>query len=415
MAITESSRRPSRAQLTRASRHPSRLDAKGAAGSDQPDWSPGRSYLNRLSSSPKPYLELRLATTRDAGRGVIGLTQRDVAILQALDCYRYLDRHQIQTLFFQGPRSCQYRLKWLAEHGLVNAWHVVIRPGHVRSPSICMLSSRGASALADLTGDDPRQCVLRAEHALSRHHYLVHDLEANQLFVDLARATSTMPTLGLYHWVGEHGIRRAYAEERGPVPDGWGRVLLGDRELFLHLELVESDVRASPVQARATLASSTAVGDLAYPGPAARRRGRVSPDLMLASMVRSGGSSPMSPAAAAAAIWSPRVTRSRGRRARRGSKHESPLVEVPSQFVRPIEQVMEALTVAGQKEFKGELAKAAKSDDPAEALEFVVSSWLRTSYLMAEPGFREALEMLPELSKESKPMTLEQLSDRIGL
>jgi len=54
-------------------------------------------------------------------------------------------------------------------------------------------------------------------------------------------------------------------------------------------------------------------------------------------------------------------------------------------------------------------------DDPAEALEFVVSSWLRTSYLMAEPGFREALEMLPELSKESKPMTLEQLSDRIGL
>ena len=237
MAITQSSRRPSRAQLTRASRHPSRLDAKGAAGSDQPDWSPGRSYLNRLSSSPKPYLELRLATTRGAGRGVIGLTQRDVAILQALDCYRYLDRHQIQTLLFQGPRSCQYRLKWLVEHGLVNAWHAVIRPGHVRSASIFLLSSRGAAALADLSGDDPRPYVLRAEHALSRHHYLVHDLEANQLFVDLARATRSMSTLGLYHWVGEHGIRRVYAEERGPVPDGWGRVLVGDRELFLHLEL----------------------------------------------------------------------------------------------------------------------------------------------------------------------------------
>jgi hypothetical protein len=88
---------------------------------------------------------------------------------------------------------------------------------------------------------------------------------------------------------------------------------------------------------------------------------------------------------------------------------------VPSEFVKPIEQVMEALTVAGQKEFKAELAKAAKSDDPAEALEFVVSSWLRTSYLMAEPGFREALNMLPELSKQSEAITLEQLSERIGL
>src|SRR6266849_6776796 len=191
MVISQTSRPPSRAELTRASRRPSRLDAKGAAGSDQPDWSPGRSSLNRLSLSPKPYLELRLTTTRAAGRGVIRLTQRDVAILQALDCYRYLDRHQIQSLFFQGPRSCQYRLKWLVEHGLVNAWHAVIRPGHVRSASIFLLSSRGAAALADLSGDDHRPYVLRAEHALSRHHYLVHDLEANQLFVDLARTTST--------------------------------------------------------------------------------------------------------------------------------------------------------------------------------------------------------------------------------
>jgi len=237
MVINQTSRRPSRVESRRASRGASRLDAKGALNSDQPDWSPGRSSLNHLSQSPNPYLELRLATAHAAGRRVIGLTERDIAILQALDSYRYLNRHQIQTLFFQGPRSCQYRLKWLVEHGLVNAWRAVIRPGHVRSASIFLLSSRGASALADITGDDPRQYVLRAEHALSRHHYLVHDLEANQLFVDLARTTSTMPTLGLYHWVGEHGIRRAYAEERGPVPDGWGRVLVGDRELFLHLEL----------------------------------------------------------------------------------------------------------------------------------------------------------------------------------
>ena len=237
MAITHPSHRPSRAEFTGASRRPSHLDAKGALDSNQPDWSPGRSSLNRLSQSVTPYIELRLATGRVSGRQVVGLTERDVAILQALDSYSYLDRHQIQTLFFQGPRSCQYRLKWLVEHGLVNAWHAVIRPGHIRSASIFLLSSRGATTIAHLFGDDPRPYILRAEHALSRHHYLVHDLEANQLFVDLARATRHMATLGLYHWVGEHGVRRAYAEERGPVPDGWGRVLVGERELFLHLEL----------------------------------------------------------------------------------------------------------------------------------------------------------------------------------
>ena len=75
---------------------------------------------------------------------------------------------------------------------------------------------------------------------------------------------------------------------------------------------------------------------------------------------------------------------------------------------------MYALTVVGQKEFKAELAKAAKSDDPADAIEYVVSSWLRTSFLMAEPCFRESLDMLPELSKQSEEMTLEQLSERIG-
>lgn len=123
----------------------------------------------------------------------------------------------------------------------------------------------------------------------------------------------------------------------------------------------------------------------------------------------------MSQAGAIAANWSPRVRRRRGGRRRKGAEHDSPLVEVPSQFIKPIEQVMKALLVAGQKEFTAELAKAAKSGDPAQELDFVVSSWLRTSYLMAEPGFRETLEMLPELSKQSESMTLEQLSERIGL
>jgi len=220
------SRSPSRAELARASQPVSHVDAKDLSYSVKPVRSPGLSYL-----------ELRLTTAQIRRRRVVGLTSRDVAILRALDSYRYLDRPQMQGLFFDGPRSCQYRLKWLVDRGLVNAWRTVIRPGHVRHASIFLLSTRGASVLAGLSGDQSRPYVLRAEHALARHHNLVHDLEASQLFVDLALATRHVPTMGLYHWVGEHGIRRAYGEEAAPVPDGWGRFLVGDRELFLHLEL----------------------------------------------------------------------------------------------------------------------------------------------------------------------------------
>jgi len=161
-----------------------------------------------------------------------------MAILMALDAYRYLDRSQIQTLFFAGPRSCQYRLRWLAHHGLVRTWQVVMRPGRVCRASIFLLSRPGAAALAEWLDVEPVAFVRRAEHALERRFHLVHQLEANQFFVDLADATRDVPDCGLYHWVGEHGVENAYAEgdDRAPIPDGWGRFLTPEREVLFHLE-----------------------------------------------------------------------------------------------------------------------------------------------------------------------------------
>ena len=80
--------------------------------------------------------------------------------------------------------------------------------------------------------------VRRAEHALERRFHLVHQLEANQFFIDLAAATRDLEDIGLYHWVGEHGVEGAYAEgdERAPIPDGWGRLLTPDCEVLIHLE-----------------------------------------------------------------------------------------------------------------------------------------------------------------------------------
>jgi hypothetical protein len=227
---------PSRPQFEHPSRRASRPGPNPAPGSFWPDSSPGLS--SPQDRHPIRVLDLELVDRTRSRNTEIEPTARDLAILQALDAHRYFDRGQIQTLFFPGPRSCQYRLRWLLEHGLVNAWRVATRPGRICRASIYLLSRRGAALLAEWRDEDPRPYLRRAEHALERHFHLVHQLEANQFFVSLAAATRARPELGLYHWVGEHGIVSAYAEgeEAGPISDGWGRVLMDGCEPLLHLE-----------------------------------------------------------------------------------------------------------------------------------------------------------------------------------
>ena len=221
------SRSTSHRQLIGPSRMHSRRGTNGLRRSERPLSSPGLSPC-----------ELLLHEEIGSPQVDYSPTPRDMAILMALDSYRYLDRNQIQTLFFTGPRSCQYRLRWLVEQGLLRTWRVVMRPGRVCRASIFLLSRRGAAALAEWLDSDPRPFVRRAEHALERRFHLVHQLEANQFFVDLAAATRGLADCGLYYWVGEHGVENAYAEgdERAPIPDGWGRLLMPDREVLVHLE-----------------------------------------------------------------------------------------------------------------------------------------------------------------------------------
>jgi len=240
-------RNPSRHQLTGASRMASRHGANGWSNSLLPISSPG------LSST----LELRLCDQPRLPRGEYSPTPRDMAILMALDSYRYLDRSQIETLFFSGTRSCQHRLRWLVHHGLVGTWRVVMRPGRICRASIFVLSRRGAAGLAEWLDVEPLTYVRRAEHALERRFHLVHQLEANQFFVDLVAVTRGLSDCGLYHWVGEHGIESAYAEgdERAPIPDGWGRLLTPEREVLIHLEWDRGTEQ--PRRLRAKLAAYT--------------------------------------------------------------------------------------------------------------------------------------------------------------
>ena len=182
------------------------------------------------------------------------LTARDVAILMALDQYRYLDRQQLEELFFLGPRSSQLRLRFLAQSGLLVAWRVRRQPGRIPRPSVFLLSWRGARVLAQLAGASPDPFVKRAEHARNRAFHVLHDIEANAFFVALAAASRSLRHQGLYHWVGERGCWAAYAEahELGPIPDGWGRYLLPEGEVIFFLEWDRGTLKRARLRSKAT-------------------------------------------------------------------------------------------------------------------------------------------------------------------
>jgi hypothetical protein len=178
-----------------------------------------------------------LPTNSEKDRLLRQLTNRDLAILAALDQYRYLDQAQIQALYFPSTRSSQIRTAWLHSQGLVHRW-LRLRPQTWRRyPSVLATSVRGAWLLATARGHDPRTAMRRSRHATAHRFHMLHDLEANGFFIDLATASRPLEDEGLYHWVGEWGCREIYrARGAAFAPDGWGRYLSPSGEVVFLLE-----------------------------------------------------------------------------------------------------------------------------------------------------------------------------------
>ena len=179
-------------------------------------------------------------TRQDTTELVRALTTRDIAILMALSHYRYLDRDQVEQLFFPSRRVSQRRIKWLRDHGLVYRWPMIEPPGWTRLHSLLLLSPRGARVLAACLGQDPRPLVRLSQDCRDHCFNVGHDLGANAFFVALAVESRSLADEGLYHWVGEDRCRRLLREDAGPrhapAPDGWGRYLISGREITFFLE-----------------------------------------------------------------------------------------------------------------------------------------------------------------------------------
>lgn len=210
------------------------------ANSDSQKQGPGLSPENRVDSPNRTLLDTSLTWTATAGRppGAASphLGEREQSILQALDQYRYLDRAQIEQLYFQGSRPTQMKLRELVLRQLVLRWDRRRDGSALARPSVYVLSPRGAALLSRQLNMDPRPAVTRARLASTRAYHLVHDVEANGFFVSLATASADLPDEGLYQWLGEATCRQTGGVEGSPSSDGWGRYLFSDRELFFDLE-----------------------------------------------------------------------------------------------------------------------------------------------------------------------------------
>ena len=67
--------------------------------------------------------------------------------------------------------------------------------------------------------------------------------------------------VGLYHWLGDDGIRAAF-QERDPElsPDGFGRYLTADAEIGFHLEWDSGTERPQRLRAKARAAQAAVRG-----------------------------------------------------------------------------------------------------------------------------------------------------------
>ena len=174
---------------------------------------------------------------RDVEYLLAALTTRDVAILNALHQHRYLDVGHVERLFFSGNRRCELRLQRLRQEHLVRQWLAHEPPGWRRRKSIQLLSVFGATVLAGCLGQPAHAFVRRARLAGEGGLHVVHDLEANGFFIDLALASRELPDQGLYHWVGEESCRLTYRSQGAALsPDGWGRYLTGSGEIVFMVE-----------------------------------------------------------------------------------------------------------------------------------------------------------------------------------
>ncbi len=150
------------------------------------------------------------------------LTQRDIAIVEAVSEYRALTAEHIETLFFpqsvvQGRRqtnsNCQTRLRQLYHRGLLLRKEYPTAIGEPRKPLVYWLDRAGAALLATTRGIEFSEVGWRPGRQKVGLQFLAHLLDTNTVRVHVVRSAQAHGFF-VSEWRSEDMLRKAHAADR---------------------------------------------------------------------------------------------------------------------------------------------------------------------------------------------------------
>jgi hypothetical protein len=140
--------------------------------------------------------------------------------------------------------------------------------GWRKCPDLFLLTARGAYVLGRYRRIEARPLIRRAFSAFHHAYHLEHAMGVNSFFASLIAASEQLPDQGLYHWLGDDGVRRAFSEQDPELaPDGFGRYLTESAEIGFHLEWDAGTEPPTRLRAKARAALGAARGHVLWVAP----------------------------------------------------------------------------------------------------------------------------------------------------
>jgi hypothetical protein len=160
---------------------------------------------------------LNLSRTKAKRGGIpIQCTERDVAILRAVNRYRYMRTGQIHRLLFSENKSIQSarkRLKLLFHNKYLGRIHPYLQKGNQEQNGdiAYYLGSKGSLALEDLG-----EHVFRYNKANQvKHHFLSHALDLSEFRLHLERAIDQTEGIHLARFIADFELKEGTVKEAG--------------------------------------------------------------------------------------------------------------------------------------------------------------------------------------------------------
>lgn len=171
------------------------------------------SATSESGDKPKKRLPQLQRTSKDSLPS-FRLTERDMAIIEAVASYRALTTEHIETLFFSpSTRSkCKLRLKYLYHHGFLLRTEQPQSISEGRKPFVYWLDRGGAEQIAINQGVEFSEVEWKPNAHKIGPQFLYHLLDTNTVRIAITQA-ATKHAFTLLEWRDEETLRTDHAND----------------------------------------------------------------------------------------------------------------------------------------------------------------------------------------------------------